>query len=84
MLGRDVELGEVEVVGLDVRAFGDGEAHVGEDLDDLVADLADRMDASVRQRPEPHGQRHVGALGGEPRVRAASSSTALRALERVR
>jgi hypothetical protein len=39
-----VERGEIVVVGLDVRAFGDGEAHVGEDGGDLVDDLGDRVD----------------------------------------
>ena len=63
VLGRDVELGEVEVVGLDVGPFGDGEAHVGEDLDHLVEHLADGMDAPVLQRAGAHGQRHVGLLG---------------------
>ena len=52
VLGRDVELGEVEVVGLDVRPLGDGKAHVAEDLGDLVEHLADRMDAAVLQRAE--------------------------------
>ena len=52
VLGRDVELGEVEVVGLDVGPLGDGEAHVGEDLGHLVEHLADGMDAPVLQRPE--------------------------------
>ena len=65
MLGRDVELGEVEVVGLDVGTLGDREAHVGEDLDALVEHLGDRVDAPVGDRAEPHGQRHVGLLVGE-------------------
>ena len=41
----EVERGEVVVVGLDVRTFGDREAHVGEDRGQLVDHLADRMDA---------------------------------------
>ena len=79
VLGRDVELGEVEVVGLDVRPFGDGEAHVGEDLDDLVEHLADGMDAAAGERAEPHGQRDVGLLGLRAGRRARASSAALRA-----
>ncbi len=55
MLGRDVELGEVEVVGLDVGTFGDGKAHVGEDLDAFVVDLADGMDAPVGDGPSRTG-----------------------------
>ena len=66
MLGRDVELGEVEIVGLDVGPFGDREAHVAEDLGHLVPHLADRMDARRPARAEPHRQRDVGLLGGEP------------------
>ena len=46
MLGRDVERGEIVEVGLDVGAFGDREAHIGEDLGDLVDHLADRVDAA--------------------------------------
>ena len=66
MLGRNVELGEVEIVGLDVGTFGDGEAHVGEDLDAFVVDLADGMDAASATGAEPNRQRDVGALAGEP------------------
>ena len=42
MFRRDVQLREVEVVGFDVGAFGDGEAHVGEDRGCFVQDLGDR------------------------------------------
>ncbi len=66
MLGRNVELGEVEIVRLDVRPFGDGEAHVGEDLDALVVDLADGMDAAVGDGAKANRQSDVGALAGEP------------------
>ena len=65
MLGRNVELGEVEIVRLDVRSFGDSEAHVGEDLDALVVDLAHGMDAAVGDGAEANRQRDVGALAGE-------------------
>ena len=50
MLGRNVERGEIVEVGLDVRAFGDREAHIGEDLGDLVGDLAHRVDAALGER----------------------------------
>ena len=79
MLGRDVELGEVVVVGLDVRALGDGKAHVAEDLGHLVEHLADGMDASVLQGAEAHGQRDVGLLAGETGRERPRSSSALRA-----
>ena len=83
VLGRDVELGEVEVVGLDVWPLGDGKAHVAEDLGDLVEHLADRMDAPVLQRAEPHGQRDVGLLGGEPRRERAALQLGLARLQRL-
>jgi hypothetical protein len=43
----EIQLGEVVVVGFDVRPFGDGETHVGEDRGELVDHLADRMDAAA-------------------------------------
>ena len=42
--------------------FGDREAHIGEDLGDLVHHLADRMDAALGQRALAHRQRDVGAF----------------------
>ena len=64
---REVQRGEVVVIGLDVRAFGDGEAHVGEDGRDLVRHLADRVDAAGGERVDAAGQGDVDALGGELR-----------------
>ena len=63
----EVQRGEIVVVGLDVRTFGDREAHVAEDRGDLVDHLADRMDAAALGRRLAHRQRHVDRLGGEPR-----------------
>ena len=83
MLGRDVELGEVVVVGLDVRPFGDGEAHVAEDLDHLVEHLADGVNAPVLQGPEPHGQRDVGLLAGEAGGERAALQLGLAAFQRL-
>ena len=65
MLGRDVEGGEIVEIVLDMRALGDGEAHLAEDGDDLVHRLADRMDAAGLVRLDRQG--HVDALGLEPR-----------------
>ena len=45
MVGRNVEGGEVVPVILDVRALGDAEAHIAQDGDDFLDDLADRVDA---------------------------------------
>ena len=44
-LGK-VQLGEIVVVGLDVRTLGDRKAHVGEDFGQLVHHLGDGMDAA--------------------------------------
>ena len=51
MARREVQRGEIVVVGLDVRPFGDREAHVGEDRGDLVDHLADRVDAAASRAP---------------------------------
>ena len=67
MLRRHVELGEVEVVRLDVGTFGDRKAHVGEDLDALVEHLRDRVNAPLRERTGTNRQRDVGALVRQPR-----------------
>ena len=68
MVGLEVELGEVVVVGLDVRPFGDRKAHVGEDRGQFVDHLADRMNAAGLGRRLAHRQRDVEPLGVEPRV----------------
>ena len=56
MADGEVQRREVELVGLDVRPFGDREAHVGEDRGELVDDLGDRVDAAARLRPLRHRQ----------------------------
>ena len=63
--GREVEPREVVVVGLDVRAFGDGEAHIGEDHHQLFPNAADGMNAALGGRIGPDRERDVGAIGGE-------------------
>ena len=60
-----VQLGEVVIVGLDVRTFGDRESHIGEDRGEFVDHLADRMDAAGFGRALAHRQRDVDALGVE-------------------
>ena len=67
MLRRHVELGEIEIVRLDVGTLGDREAHVGEDLDALIEHLRDRVDAPLRERAGTNRQRDVGALVRKPR-----------------
>ncbi len=68
MAGREVELGEIVVVALDVRPFGDGEAHLGENGGDLVHHLADRMDAPGLDAGQGNGQRDVERLALELRL----------------
>ena len=53
----EVQRREIVIVGLDIRTFGDREAHVGEDRGDLVDDLADRMDTAALGRRGADGQR---------------------------
>ena len=48
VFGRNVERREVVKVVLDVRTFGDGETHVGENRNDLVDDLRHRVYAALR------------------------------------
>ena len=66
--GREVELGEIIVVALDVRPFGDRKAHVGENRDDLVHDLADRMDAAGLDARQADRQGHIDRLALELRL----------------
>src|SRR5208282_1074751 len=46
MAGREIQLGEIIIVSFDIRPFGDGKAHVGENRGEFVHHLADRMDAA--------------------------------------
>ena len=54
--GGEVQRREIVVVGLDVRPFGDREAHIGEDGGDLVDHLPDRMDAAPSRPPSRTGK----------------------------
>ena len=51
-----------------------GEAHIGEDLGDLVDDLADRMDAALGERAVAHRQRDVGRSAASRASSAARPS----------
>ena len=68
MAFREIQLGEVVVVGLDVGTFGDRESHVGEDRGQLVPDLAQRMDAAGLSRRIAQRQGDVDGLGRKPRI----------------
>ncbi len=61
-----VERGEIMPLILDLRPFGNGEAHVGEDFGQFVHHLADRMYRTARE----FGcrQRHIQPLGRQPFV----------------
>ena len=60
--GREVQPGEIVVVGLDVRSFGDGEAHIREDHHQLFPHAADGMDSPRGGGIWPDGQRDVDAV----------------------
>ncbi len=66
MIRRKIELAEIIVIGLDIRAFRDRKAHIGEDRREFIGDLADRMEATEVERADAGRQRHVEGLGGEP------------------
>ena len=64
--GREVERGEVVEVVLDVRTFGDGKAHVGEDGGEFLEHLHHGMERA--DGLEARGQGEVFAFGFEARV----------------
>ena len=63
MIRRNVERGEVVEVVLDVRAFGNCEAHLGKDGDQLLDHLRDRVDTAFCFGS--HRQRDIDALARE-------------------
>ena len=63
MLGRDVQRVEVVPVGFDLRAFGHGKAHVGEDGGQFLHHLTDGVDRACGARAAR--QRHVQPFGAE-------------------
>jgi hypothetical protein len=74
-----VQRGEIVVVGLDIRTFGDGEAHVGEDRGDLVDDLGDRVDAAALGRRRAHWQADIDGFARQPFGDGGVPSSVLRA-----
>ena len=74
MADREIQRGEIVVVGLDIRALGDGEAEIAEDRGDLVDDLADRMDAAGFETAGAQRQRDIDRLGCEARGKAGLPS----------
>ena len=62
---REVKPREIVVVGLDIGALGDREAHIGEDHHQLFPDAADGVDAAFGGRVGPDGQGDVHAVRGK-------------------
>ena len=68
MAFREIQLGEIVIVGLDVRAFGDGKSHVGENSGEFVHYLAERMNPARFRRRLAQRQCDIDGLGRKPRV----------------
>ena len=64
----EIQLGEVVIVGFDVRTFGDRKSHVGEDRREFVHHLAERMNPALLGGRLAQRQRDVDGLGCQPRV----------------
>src|SRR5262245_25381437 len=80
MVRRNVERREVVEVLFDVGTFRDLEAHLAENLDDLVDGLADWMQASLRARA--HRQRHIELLALKARIDFGLSKLGFARLDR--
>ena len=59
MLWRNIEGGKIVIIGFDVGPLDEGEAHIGENLGDLIHHLADGMDAPLPQRALAGGECNV-------------------------
>ena len=79
MAFREIQLGEVVVVGLDIGTFRHREAHVGEDRGEFVDHLADRMHAAGLGRRLAHRQGDVDRFGVEAGIERAAASASLAA-----
>ncbi len=64
MAGGKIQLGEIVIVDLDIRTFGDGKAHVSKDRGQFIHHLTDRMNAAGDGPALAHGQGDVHLLGG--------------------
>ena len=91
MAGGEIQPGEIIIVGLNVRAFGDGKAHVGEDRSQLVHHLTDGMNASALNGAFAYRQRDVDGFRRKARFKrcilqhaaACAKSVAHLVLQRV-
>lgn len=59
MIGREVELGEIIIICLDVRPLGHRKAERGENGDDLIPRLTQGMNTACLQPRRPDGQGDV-------------------------
>ena len=65
MIRLKIELGEIIIVGFDIRSFGDGEAEIGEDRRKLVHDLRNRVQPAEIERTRMRGEGHIACLAGK-------------------
>ena len=68
VVAGDVQRVEVVPIGLNLRPFGHGEAHIGENRGDFFGDLADRMDRALP--PVSRRQGHVEPFALQPLVQS--------------
>ncbi len=66
MFGRNVQRIEIEPVAFDLRPFGDGKAHVGENDGDFLGHLTDRVDRALTARTARQGD--IQPFGAQPLV----------------
>ena len=67
VVAGDVQRVEVVPIGVDARAFGDRETHLGKDRSQLFGDLADRVDAALTL--VPRGQGHVEPFAAQTLIK---------------
>src|SRR6266700_2871913 len=66
---REIQLGKVVIVGLDIRAFGDRKSHIGENRGQLIHHLAERMDPAGLRRRFAQRQGDVDGFRRKPRIK---------------
>ena len=71
----DVERSKIMPIILNLWPFGDGKAHIGENLGKLVHHLADRVDRPLWE--SWRRQRHIKPLGRKARVKGGTFKRSL-------
>ena len=74
MVRRNVQRAEIAPVALDVRTFGDGEAHGAEDRRDFLHGAADRVDQPGRRAAAAAGCGSIRSCASRASSAAASSA----------